>query len=108
MNLSTLFGQMGEQLMCKTNPTSDLVKKQLSQVRDQWQTLKQTAANQTKALGGARNLHEFNRKVDRLEAWIKDKVRLERFSPHRCVPVSHSLTLLYYSLWLSLSLPCLL
>ncbi|XP_031434780.1 uncharacterized protein LOC105890947 isoform X2 [Clupea harengus] len=67
------LNQMGEQLMCKTNPTSDLVKKQLSQVRDQWQTLKQTAANQTKALGGARNLHEFNRKVDRLEAWIKDK-----------------------------------
>ncbi|XP_063047463.1 nucleoprotein TPR isoform X2 [Engraulis encrasicolus] len=67
------LNQMGEQLMCKTNPTSDLVKKQLSQVRDQWQVLKQTAANQTKALGGAKNLHEFNRKVDRLEAWIKEK-----------------------------------
>ncbi|XP_041921451.1 uncharacterized protein LOC121685166 isoform X3 [Alosa sapidissima] len=67
------LNQMGEQLMCKTNPTSDLVKKQLSQVRDQWQTLKQTAANQTKALGGAKNLHEFNRKVERLEAWIKEK-----------------------------------
>ncbi|XP_031434786.1 spectrin beta chain, non-erythrocytic 5 isoform X7 [Clupea harengus] len=72
------LNQMGEQLMCKTNPTSDLVKKQLSQVRDQWQTLKQTAANQTKALGGARNLHEFNRKVDRLEAWIKDKQEEEQ------------------------------
>uniref|UniRef100_A0A671VLS9 Uncharacterized LOC115596860 n=1 Tax=Sparus aurata TaxID=8175 RepID=A0A671VLS9_SPAAU len=65
--------QMGEQLICKLNPTSDLVKKQLSQLRDQWQTLKQTAANQTRALGGAKNLQEFNKKVDKLEAWIKEK-----------------------------------
>ncbi|XP_042358037.1 uncharacterized protein LOC121954542 isoform X2 [Plectropomus leopardus] len=67
------LNQMGEQLICKLNPTADVVKKQLSQLRDQWQTLKQTAANQTKALGGAKNLQEFNRKVDKLEAWIKEK-----------------------------------
>ncbi|XP_069394660.1 uncharacterized protein [Paralichthys olivaceus] len=67
------LNQMGEQLICKLNPTSDLVKKQLGQLRDQWQTLKQTAANQTRALGGAKNLQEFNKKVDKLEAWIKEK-----------------------------------
>ncbi|XP_070697709.1 spectrin beta chain, non-erythrocytic 1 [Pempheris klunzingeri] len=67
------LNQMGEQLICKLNPTSDVVKKQLSQLRDQWQTLKQTAANQTRALGGAKNLQEFNKKVDKLEAWIKEK-----------------------------------
>ncbi|XP_031139979.1 uncharacterized protein LOC116039359 isoform X2 [Sander lucioperca] len=67
------LNQMGEQLICKLNPTSDLVKKQLSQLRDQWQILKQTAANQTRALGGAKNLQEFNKKVDKLEAWIKEK-----------------------------------
>ncbi|XP_059215933.1 spectrin beta chain, non-erythrocytic 5 [Centropristis striata] len=67
------LNQMGEQLICKLNPTSDLVKKQLSQLRDQWQTLKQTAANQTRALGGAKNLQDFNKKVDKLEAWIKEK-----------------------------------
>ncbi|XP_066552609.1 spectrin beta chain, non-erythrocytic 1 isoform X2 [Amia ocellicauda] len=67
------LNQMGEQLICKQNPTSDLVKKQLSQLKDQWHMLKQTAANQSKALGGARNLQEFNRKVDKLEAWIKSK-----------------------------------
>uniref|UniRef100_A0A3P8UG31 Si:ch1073-268j14.1 n=1 Tax=Amphiprion percula TaxID=161767 RepID=A0A3P8UG31_AMPPE len=44
------LNQMGEQLICKLNPTSDLVKKQLSQLRDQWLTLKQMAANQTRAL----------------------------------------------------------
>ncbi|KAM3606718.1 uncharacterized protein V6R79_021938 [Siganus canaliculatus] len=67
------LNQMGEQLICKLNPTSDLVKKQLSQLREQWHALKQTAANQTRALGGAKNLQEFNKKVDKLEAWIKEK-----------------------------------
>lgn len=70
-----VFQKMGEQLICKLNPTSDLVKKQLSQLRDQWQALKQTAANQMRALGGAKNLQEFNKKVDKLEAWIKEKVK---------------------------------
>ncbi|XP_068183911.1 spectrin beta chain, non-erythrocytic 1 isoform X2 [Antennarius striatus] len=67
------LNQMGEVLICKLNPTSDLVKKQLSQLRDQWQTLKQMAANQTRILGGVKNLQEFNKKVDKLEAWIKEK-----------------------------------
>lgn len=70
-----MFQKMGEQLICKLNPTSDLVKKQLSQLREQWQTLKQMAANQTRALGGAKSLQEFNKKVEKLEAWIKEKVR---------------------------------
>uniref|UniRef100_A0A3Q3MIK4 Uncharacterized LOC113131773 n=1 Tax=Mastacembelus armatus TaxID=205130 RepID=A0A3Q3MIK4_9TELE len=72
------LNQMGEQLICRLNPTSDLVKKQLSQLRDQWQTLKQTAANQTRAMGGAKNLQEFNKKVDKLEAWIKEKQEEEQ------------------------------
>uniref|UniRef100_A0A9J8B195 PH domain-containing protein n=1 Tax=Cyprinus carpio carpio TaxID=630221 RepID=A0A9J8B195_CYPCA len=67
------LNQMGEQLMCKLNPTSDLVKKQLAQIRDQWNALKQTAANQIKMMGGAKALQEFNKKVDRLEAWIREK-----------------------------------
>ncbi|XP_016400393.1 uncharacterized protein mymx [Sinocyclocheilus rhinocerous] len=72
---NTIFqlNQMGEQLMCKLNPTADLVKKHLAQIRDQWNALKQTAANQIKAMGGAKALQEFNKKVDRLEAWIKAK-----------------------------------
>lgn len=69
-----MFRKMGEQLICKLNPTSDAVKKQLGLLRDQWQTLKHTAANQTRSLGGAKNLQEFNKKVDELEAWIKEKV----------------------------------
>ncbi|KAL0178639.1 hypothetical protein M9458_027533 [Cirrhinus mrigala] len=48
---------MGDQLMCKLNPTSDLI-------RDQWNALKLTAANQIKAMGGAKTLQEFNKKVD--------------------------------------------
>ncbi|KAJ8361429.1 hypothetical protein SKAU_G00179540 [Synaphobranchus kaupii] len=73
------LNQMGEQLLCKLNPAADQVRKQLGQLRDQWQTLKQAAASQSKALGGARNLQEFNRKVDRLEAWIKEKQEEEQW-----------------------------
>lgn len=65
---------MGERLICKLNPMSETVKKQLSQLRDQWQTLKQTAANHTRTLDGVKSLQEFNTKADKLEAWIKEKV----------------------------------
>lgn len=66
---------MGEQLICKLNPMSDAVKKQLGQLRDQWQSLNQVAASQTRSLDGTKSLEDFNKKVEKLEAWIKDKVK---------------------------------
>lgn len=66
---------MGEQLICRLNPTSDVVKRQLAQLKDQWQTLKQMAANQSSTLDGAKSLQDFSNKVEKLEAWIKEKVR---------------------------------
>ena len=66
--------QTGQQLTCQLNPSADHIRKQLSQLKDQWQTLKQTADSQSRSVGGARNLQEFNKKVDKLEAWIKEKV----------------------------------
>lgn len=65
---------MGEQLICKLNPMSDAVKKQLGQLRDQWQSLNQVAASQSRSLDGTKSLQDFNKKVEKLEAWIKDKV----------------------------------
>lgn len=65
---------MGDQLICKLNPMSDIIKKQLSELRDKWQTLKQMAANQTRTLDGVKSLQDFNNKVEKLEAWIKEKV----------------------------------
>ncbi|XP_077351630.1 uncharacterized protein mymx isoform X2 [Festucalex cinctus] len=67
------LNETGDQLICKLNPTSDLVKNQLSQLKDQWNILKQTAASQSRVLGGSKNLQEFNKKVDKLETWIKEK-----------------------------------
>ncbi|XP_039594246.1 spectrin beta chain, non-erythrocytic 1 isoform X5 [Polypterus senegalus] len=67
------LNQMGEQLISKQNPMSEMVRKQLNQLKEQWQILKLTAANQSKAVGSAKNLQEFNRKVDKLEDWIKEK-----------------------------------
>lgn len=65
---------MGEHLICKLNPMSDAVKKQLGQLKDQWQSLNQVAASQTRSLDGTKSLQDFNKKVEKLEAWIKDKV----------------------------------
>ncbi|XP_057705155.1 uncharacterized protein LOC130923451 isoform X2 [Corythoichthys intestinalis] len=67
------LNQTGDHLICKLNPTSDLVKNQLSHFKDQWNILKQTAASQSRVLGCSKNLQEFNRKVDKLEIWIKEK-----------------------------------
>ncbi|XP_025053592.1 uncharacterized protein LOC102373457 isoform X12 [Alligator sinensis] len=67
------LNQMGEQLMGWPSPSVETVRKQLLALREQWQLLKQTASNQSKALGGLRSLQEFNRKAEQLEAWIRQK-----------------------------------
>ncbi|XP_050172874.1 spectrin beta chain, non-erythrocytic 5-like isoform X2 [Myiozetetes cayanensis] len=67
------LNQMGEQLMWQASPSAEAVRRQLLALQDQWQLLKQTAASQSKALGGLRSLQDFNRKAERLEAWIKSK-----------------------------------
>ncbi|XP_014733613.1 PREDICTED: spectrin beta chain, non-erythrocytic 5-like [Sturnus vulgaris] len=67
------LNQMGEQLMWRASPSAEAVRRQLLALQDQWQLLKQTAASQSKALGGLRSLQDFNRKAERLEAWIKHK-----------------------------------
>ncbi|XP_077638153.1 uncharacterized protein LOC110481690 isoform X1 [Lonchura striata] len=67
------LNQMGEQLMWRASPSAEAVQRQLLALQDQWQLLKQTAASQSKALGGLRGLQDFNRKAERLETWIKDK-----------------------------------
>ncbi|XP_071284760.1 spectrin beta chain, non-erythrocytic 1-like isoform X7 [Agelaius tricolor] len=67
------LNQMGEQLMWRAGPSAEAVRRQLLALQEQWQLLKQTAASQSKALGGLRSLQDFNRKAERLEAWIKHK-----------------------------------
>lgn len=56
------------------SPSVETVRRQLLALREQWQLLKQTASNQSKALGGLRSLQEFNTKAEQLEAWIRQKV----------------------------------
>ncbi|XP_069092462.1 uncharacterized protein [Pleurodeles waltl] len=72
-NTLTKLSQMAEHLISKQTPNADNMIKQLQALKDQWHVLKQTAANQSKALGGARTLQEFKRKADELEAWIREK-----------------------------------
>ncbi|XP_010705206.1 spectrin beta chain, non-erythrocytic 5-like isoform X2 [Meleagris gallopavo] len=67
------LNQMGEQLMCGPSPSAEVVRRQLLALREQWQLLRQTAANQSRALGGLRSLQDFGRKAERLEAWMRSK-----------------------------------
>lgn len=67
--------QMGEQLMCGPSPCAEAVRRQLLALREQWQLLRQTATSQSRALGGLRSLQDFGRKAERLEAWMRSKVR---------------------------------
>ncbi|XP_040408794.1 uncharacterized protein LOC121067923 isoform X2 [Cygnus olor] len=67
------LSQMGEQLTCRPSPGAEAVRRQLQALREQWQLLKQTAASQSRALGGLRSLQDFSRKAERLEAWIRHK-----------------------------------
>lgn len=60
--------------MWQASPSAEAVQRQLLALRDQWQLLKQTAANQSKALGGLRSLQDFNKKAEQLEAWIRHQV----------------------------------
>ncbi|XP_061480818.1 uncharacterized protein LOC133383685 isoform X2 [Rhineura floridana] len=71
-NTMIKLNQMGEQLTAQPNPSAEIVRR-LQTLREQWQLLKQTAANQSKAVGGLRNLQEFNQKAEQLEAWIRQK-----------------------------------
>ncbi|XP_042691345.1 spectrin beta chain, non-erythrocytic 2-like, partial [Centrocercus urophasianus] len=67
------LNQMGEQLMCGPSPCAEAVRRQLLGLREQWQLLRQTAASQSRALGGLRSLQDFGRKAERLEAWMRSK-----------------------------------
>ncbi|XP_068795609.1 spectrin beta chain, non-erythrocytic 4 isoform X2 [Struthio camelus] len=67
------LNQMGEQLMGRPSPSAETVRRQLLALREQWQLLRQTAASQSKALGGLRSLQDFTRKAEQLEAWIRQK-----------------------------------
>ncbi|XP_018606637.2 uncharacterized protein LOC108933792 [Scleropages formosus] len=60
------LNQMGEKLICEQNPSADVVRDQLSQLKDQWHTLKKMASSQSTAA-------HFGRKVDKLDTWTKEK-----------------------------------
>ncbi|CAH2256517.1 spectrin beta chain, non-erythrocytic 5-like isoform X4 [Pelobates cultripes] len=67
------LSQIGEHISKGHTTSSSSLQAQLQCLRDQWQLLKQTAANQSKAIGGAKTLQEFNKKADELEIWMREK-----------------------------------
>ncbi|XP_053238868.1 uncharacterized protein LOC128410983 isoform X2 [Podarcis raffonei] len=71
-NTMIKLNQMGDQLTIQSNSSAEIARR-LQTLCEQWQLLKQMAANQSKAVSGLRNLQEFNQKAEQLEAWIRQK-----------------------------------
>ncbi|KAM8947286.1 uncharacterized protein RCH25_050421 [Pelodytes ibericus] len=67
------LNQIGEHFLKIQAPNAPSLRVQLQSLRDQWQLLKQTATNQSKAMGSAKTLQEFNKKADELEIWMREK-----------------------------------
>ncbi|XP_053314966.1 spectrin beta chain, non-erythrocytic 5-like [Spea bombifrons] len=67
------LNQIGEHLSRSQTPSTAALRAQLQSLTGQWQLLKQTAANQSNAMGGAKVLQEFNKKADELEIWMREK-----------------------------------
>ncbi|XP_075454935.1 spectrin beta chain, non-erythrocytic 5-like isoform X4 [Ascaphus truei] len=62
-----------EDHLTRSQSSTESTRTQLYTLKDQWQLLKQTATNQSKALGGGVALQEFNKKADELEMWMREK-----------------------------------
>ncbi|MEE6514042.1 hypothetical protein FKM82_021968 [Ascaphus truei] len=62
-----------EDHLTRSKSSTESTRTQLYTLKDQWQLLKQTATNQSKALGGGVALQEFNKKADELEMWMREK-----------------------------------
>ncbi|XP_073527693.1 uncharacterized protein [Phyllobates terribilis] len=67
------LSQMADHMCSTCPPTAADFHSQLQALRDQWQLLKEAAANQSSEVGGASGLQEFNKKADELEMWMRQQ-----------------------------------
>lgn len=74
------LNQMSDHLSRSETPGAANIRSQLQSLKNQWQLLKNTAANQSKLVGGANTLQEFNKKADELEMWMREKEEIPPLS----------------------------
>lgn len=66
--------QAGDTLVAKQHPESAQIKKETNNLLKQWRDLLAAAQNRAKVLEEARDILEFNSQVEKVEAWMRDKV----------------------------------
>lgn len=67
---------IGETLLSKKHKSSREIKTQLDNLLAAWRHLLQESSNRGRGLEEAQDILEFNNQVDKIEAWIRDKVIL--------------------------------
>lgn len=66
---------LGEVLLRKKHKASREIRVQLEQLMNSWQNLLTESNNRGRGLEEAQDILEFNNQVDKIEAWIRDKVQ---------------------------------
>ena len=69
-------------LIQKKHPAKGEISQRVSSLMAKWKELLQASNNRGKGLEEARDILEFNEQVDKVEMWIREKVRLTALNMH--------------------------
>lgn len=78
--------QKGELLLSKKHPASGEVREQLSRLLQLWEELLDALHRRGRGLEEAQDMLDFESQVDKVEAWIRDKVRVWLCRSQICSP----------------------
>jgi spectrin beta len=67
----------GDMLLAKKHKASREIRVQMEQLLTAWQQLLQASNNYGRGLEEAQDILDFNNQAEKVEAWIRDKVRLK-------------------------------
>ncbi len=70
--------QKGEVLLTKKHESSPEIARRVDQLMRRWNELLRASAERGKGLEEAKDLLKFNEEVDKVEAWIREKVRTHK------------------------------
>ena len=84
--------QKGQTLIAKKHEASPEIRSRLQNLEQKWKELIRASLERGKVLEEAKDILAFNEEVDKVEAWIRDKVNICGKSTHTH---SHTHTYIY-------------
>ena len=72
---SWVLFQLGELLIKKRHISSDDIRQVVTRLMSKWNELLKASENRGKGLGEVKDILEFNEQVDKVQDWIREKVR---------------------------------